>query len=143
MSTLTSANSVVALSIANLYNTPQIMQGYAADDAFAADEVAPTEAVMGVDGKLSAGWTPQPTQLHIMLQADSVSNQIFDDWYAAQKSSRDVYVASGTIALSGTNQKYTMRKGYLTSYTPMPGNKKILQPRKYVITFEEMSAAPF
>jgi hypothetical protein len=143
MSTLTSANSVFALAIANLYPVPQLLQGYAVDDAFTFDDISPTETQMGVDGKLSGGFTPQPTIVSIMLQADSPSCQVFDDWQSMQKSNRDVFVATGLITLSGTGQKYTMQRGFLTSYSPAPGSKKILQPRKFVITFQDVNPAPF
>ena len=63
MATLTSANSAFSLQIANLYPVPQSIQGYAADDAFAVDDVEPVETVMGVDGKLSGGYTPYPIKL--------------------------------------------------------------------------------
>lgn len=141
--TLTNANSVIALAIAGLYPVPQLLQGFSTDDAFTADDVAPVEVQMGVDGHLSAGYVPQAYPLTIMLQADSVSNKIFDDWHNAQKSSKEVYIASGIITLQGTGQKYSMTRGFLTSYNPQPGAKKILQPRKFVITFEDISQAPF
>lgn len=140
--TLTTANSAFALQIAGLYPVPQSIQGYAADDAFAAEDVQPVETAMGVDGKLSGGFTPYPTELNVTLQADSASNDIFDNWMAAQNSSKEAFVANAVIAIQGTGQKYAMTKGFLTSSSPMAGSKKILQPRKFKITFESCSSAP-
>lgn len=142
MATLTTANSVFALSIANLYPVGQILQGYATDDAFAAEDISPAEVLMGVDGKLSGGYVPTPIPQTIMLQADSNSNAIFDDWYYAQKAAGELYIASAIIALQGTSQKYSMNRGILTGYNPMPSAKKILQPRKFVITFESVTLSP-
>lgn len=142
MPTLTTANSVFALSVASVYPTPQLLQGYATDDAFTADDVAPVEVLMGVDGKLSGGFTPVPYVMTIMFQADSPSCRVFDDWHAAQKAAKEVYTASGLIALQGTGQKYAASKGFLTGYSPAPSAKKILQPRKFVITFEDFSMSP-
>ncbi len=142
MATLTTANSALALQIAGLYPVPQTIQGYATDDAFMADDVDPVETQMGVDGHLSGGFTPYPTKLNITLQADSASNGIFDNWLAAQVAAKEVYIANATIIIQGTGEKYTFTKGFITSASPMAGSKKILQPRKFVITFESCTKAP-
>jgi hypothetical protein len=142
MKTLTTANSVFALAINSLYPVAQILQGYAADDAFSADDIAPAEILMGVDGHMSAGYTPVPVPMNIMLQADSDSNQLFDDWFNAMQNARDVYFATGIVTLQGTNEKWALTRGILTSYKPMPDAKKLLQPRKFVITWESATKSP-
>lgn len=142
MSTLTTANSAFSLQVAGLYPVPQSIQGYATDDAFAADDVEPAEVMMGVDGKLSAGYVPYPTKLNVTLQADSASNAIFDNILSAQVAAKELYVCNATIVLAGTGEKYALTRGFLTGATPMSGSKKVLQPRKYVITFEQCSKAP-
>ena len=143
MATLTSANSTLSLQIAGLYPVPQSIQGYAADDAFAVDDVSPVETMIGVDGKLSGGFTPYPTKLHITLQADSASNAIFDNWLSAQLAAKETYIANVAISLPGTGEKFIMTRGFLTAGTPMANAKKVLQPRKYEITFESCTKAPF
>ena len=139
--TLTTANSALAIAIVGLYATPQVIQGYSTDDSFAADDVSGVETQMGVDGYLSGGFTPVPTVLNINLQADSLSNDFFDNWIAAQLTARETYIANATINLPGLGTKYAFTKGFLTSHSPMPGSKKILQPRKFSITFESVSKA--
>lgn len=142
MATLTSANSVLMLAVAGVFPVPQQLQGYATDDAFAANDVKPVEAVMGVDGRLSAGFTPYPTEIEITLQADSPSLSIFDTWKTVQDTARDVFFANMTVTISGTGQKFACSKGALTSASPFPTGRKILQPRKYQITFESVTASP-
>lgn len=142
MSTLTNANSVLMLSIGGVYPVPQQLQGYATDDMFAVPDVSPTEVVMGVDGKLSAGFTPYPTEIEITLQADSASISIFDTWKVVQDTAREVFYANMTVSLPGTGQKFAMTKGVLTSASPMPTGKRILQPRKWKITFESCTPSP-
>lgn len=141
MATLTTANSAFALQIVNLFNSPQLIQGYATDDSFAADDQTSVETQMGVDGGLSAGYTPVPTVLNVMLQADSPSNDIFDQWIQAMRAAREVYVANASIRLQGIAKGYAFTRGYLTSHSPMAGSKKILQPRKFVITFQDCQPA--
>jgi hypothetical protein len=126
MTTLTSVNSVFALSIAGLYPVAQILQGYAADDAFMADDVDPVETLMGVDGLLSGGYTPYPTKIHVTLQANSASMVIFDNWLAAQKAAREIYIGNGNIAIPALGQAWSLGTIFLTGANPIPGVKKIL-----------------
>lgn len=142
MATLTTANSALALAFLPIYPIAQNIQGYATDDAFAADDVEPAEVMMGVDGKLSAGYTPYPTKLNITLQADSESNDIFDNVLLAQKAAKEVFFASGIISIQGTGKKYALNRGVLSSVSVMPSSKKVLQPRKFVITFEDCIMSP-
>ena len=142
MSTLTNANSVLMLAVAGVYPVPQQLQGYATDDMFAVPDVSPTEVVMGVDGKLSAGFTPYPTDIEITIQADSASISIFDTWKVVQDTAREVFYANMTVVLPGTGQKFALTKGVLASASPMPTGKKILQPRKWRITFESCTPSP-
>ena len=142
MATLTSSNSVLMIGIANLYNVPVQIQGYATDDAFTTEEVDTAETMMGVDGKLSAGFTPYPVTLDINLQADSASNLFFDAWIAAEAVAREKYIANATILLPGTSFLYAFTRGFMTKASVMPANKKILQPRKFTIVFQNISRAP-
>jgi hypothetical protein len=140
--TLTAANSAFSLQIAGLYPVPQSLQGYAIDDSFSVDDISPSEAIMGVDGKLSFGYTPYPTKIHVLLQADSDSNDIFDNWISAMQASREVYVANAAISLPGIGKKYVITRGVLTGGNLMAGNKRTLSARKFEITFESCVVSP-
>lgn len=140
--TITSANSVLLLGIANLFNVPVQIQGFATDDMFTLEDVDMAETMMGADGKLSAGWIPVPKSLEITLQADSASNDFFDAWVSAESVAREKYVCNGTILLKGTGRLYTMVTGYLKRGSMMPAAKKVLQPRKFVIEFQDVQPAP-
>ena len=142
MSTLTTANSILLLTVAGLYPVPVPISGYAVDDAFDTEEVQSAETVMGVDGNLSAGFTPYAVPLHVNLQADSLSNVIFDAWIGAEQIAKDKYIAGATILIQGTGALYTFKRGFLTRFPPMPGAKKILQPRRFTIEFQEMTKGP-
>lgn len=142
MSTLTTANSTVSLVVRDLFVTPQRLQGYSTDDSFSAADVAPMQVQMGVDGQLSAGYVPYPTEITFMLQADSPSTEMFDTVLANMNANKEGFIFDGTIYLQGTKAKYAMTKGFLTSATPMSTAKKTLQPRKFTITFESVTKAP-
>lgn len=139
MSTITAANSVVTLSIANLYPTPQQLQGYSADAAFATGDVETAETVMGVDGFMSAGWVPFKTDQTYSIQADSDSRRIFEDWLSAQNQQREVYIATGLIILPAIGRQYVMTRGVLTKAKQIPDAKKVLQAVEYTITWAQIT----
>lgn len=142
MATLTAANSIYMLTVIGLFDTPQQLQGFSADDMWDTDAVESVETLMGVDGILSGGWVPTPKKQMISLQADSASNLIFDAWATAQESARELYIAGGIIRLPGIRTSYALVKGFLTTYRPMPPVKKILQPRQYGVTWGSILPAP-
>lgn len=142
MATITAANAVFQITIAELFQFPQQLQGFAADDVFSHALVAPVETLMGVDGFLSGGWTPQPKVQTIALQADSPSNDIFDSWYQAQEQAREVYIADAHVTLASIKKSFYCIKGFLTNYPPMTDARKILQPRRFTITWEAIKTAP-
>ena len=139
--TITSANSTFVLNIPGVFPIPLAIQGYAADDAFTVEPFDTAEALMGVDGKMSAGYTPTPKKLTVMLQADSPSLEIFDAWVGAMESAREVFFADATIVLPSIQKTYSLTKGALTNAVKLPPNKKVLQPVQYVITFESIQPA--
>jgi hypothetical protein len=141
VSTITAANSVFTLSIPDVFPTPIQLQGYAADDAFSTEDVEPAEARMGVDGLMSAGYTPFMTKFPIMFQADSPSIIIFDSWLGAMKAAQEVFYADASIYLPSVGKSYTCTKGVLTGAKQLPDVKKLLEPMRYTITWESIIPA--
>jgi len=141
MTDITGANSLFTITVADLFSSPFQLQGYAADDAFATDAMTIAETLMGVDGILSGGFVNVETHQTISLQADSPSITYFDQWFSAQKSNQEVYTASATITMPAVGLKYTLKNGFLTTYAPMAGVKKLLQPRQFAITWNSVNWA--
>jgi hypothetical protein len=140
--TLTSANSQFILAVPDVLAGPVPIQGFATDDAFSAESFSPSEVRQGVDGKLSAGFTPQPKKVQITLQADSDSNAVFDAWYGAMDANRETYPCTATFVDPSTGMQYTGIVGWLTDFVPMPPHKKVQEPRVFSITFQDIIAAP-
>ena len=138
---ITSANAVFMLSIGALYASPQQLMNFATDDIYDADAIQAAEAMMGVDGHLTAGHVFEPVPMKIALMADSPSIPIFENWEANQRKVGDVYPAAGTITLTGVNRQFTLNNGFLVSYPTLPSAKKVLQPRIFGITWESISAS--
>lgn len=139
---LTAANAVFMLSVVPLFPVPQRIQGFAADDVFSTNPVQSAEIVMGVDGIMSAGFVFAPTPMQITLQADSQSNQIFDDWYDAQQVSTDGYYASGVMMLPSIGKKWDLVRGALGEFPRFPPVGRILRPRQFTITWQRMTPSP-
>lgn len=138
---LTGANSVITLSQATLFPTPQQLQGFAADDVTDMDAAKILEALMGVDGVLSFGFVWVERMQEITLQADSASNSFFDAISTQQEAVQDVYPLSGTVILPAIGLKFILINGALETYKPMPQVQKIIKPRKYRVVWNKVTPA--
>lgn len=140
--TITSANSVFTLVIPGLFPAPVTLHGYSSDKAFATEALNLAEVNMGVDGRMTAGYTPMPVKQTITLQADSPSKTIFTALMQAMKTAREVFYISASIALPATGEAFTCTRGILTLGKQIPDAAKVLQPMDYEITWESVNATP-
>lgn len=140
--TITSADSVVLLTIDTLYDDAQTLQGYMADRAFETDAVDVAELVRGVDGILSAGWVPYTPRVTLSIMPDSLSAPIFENWVEAERSQRAKLIAQMQIDIPSTRRRYTCTNGYLASIVAIPAALRVLQGRPYIIAFDTISAGP-
>lgn len=138
---VTSANAQFLLSIPGLIPVPVPLQGWAADDAFTVESVDMAEILMGVDGLMSAGYTPNAKKIGLVFQANSPSLDLMYQWVEAMESSKDVLACNGVIVTPSTARIYTLTNGVLTQATKFAAAKKILQPVPFQITFENVKAA--
>jgi hypothetical protein len=141
MATITAANSEFVLRIPGVFSVDQPLEGYATDDAFDNEDVVPTEAKLGVDAIMSAGYTPYLFKQMIHLQADSDAIFVFDQWRQAMDTVREVFFASGTIILPAVGKIVTLTKGTLTRAKPLPDVKELLEAQTYEITWQSVSVA--
>jgi hypothetical protein len=137
--TITSANSVFTIVVASLFPVPVQLQGYSSDKAFTTEALDLAEVQMGVDGRMTGGYTPMPTKQTITLQADSPSRSIFSTLIQATKTAREIFYISGSIALPSTGESYTMTRGILTNVKQIPDVQKVLQPVDFIITWESVN----
>lgn len=140
--TITSANSVFSLSAPDVSPVPVNLQGYAADEAFDNEDVTVAETIMGVDGKMSAGFTPFITKMPITLQADSPSIAFFEQILGAMKASQEVIFVQATIVEPSVGKAFNCINGVLTRVKQLAGAKKVLQPQNFMIDWEDVEPAP-
>lgn len=141
--TLTSANAVLLLSVAGLFDSAQRIQGFTSDDITDTETIQPKQTSMGLDGRLSAGFVPVAVRQNITLQGDSKSNDFFESWLEAEKAAREAYIAGGLLIVSATQRSYTMIRGFLLSIPQTPALRNVVQPRRYAIEWESISPAPY
>jgi hypothetical protein len=125
--TLTVANSSIVLTVEGIHPHGVPLTGYAADNVFEMPTVENGEFSMGIDGKLSAGWVPNPIPLTLTFQADSPSIRILQEIWQREQSTRDKLRTSLTIALPSANLRYTARDGFMQSFQA-PSGQRILHP---------------
>jgi hypothetical protein len=142
MGSITSSNAVLTLAIATLFPIPQQLHGFGTDDIYDIPRIRSVEIMMGVDGVLSGGFIYAAVPMEITLQADSLSNRIFDTWNSQMQAAGETYIAQGNIRLPGVATKFALLTGFLTGYSPSPAAKKVLQPRRYEITWQKIAPAP-
>jgi hypothetical protein len=137
---ITAANAVIVLTLPGIFDQPFQLQQFAADNVFGVEPIESAETAMGVDGTLTGGFVNMPTRQRFFLMADSPANFFFDQWQAQQKALQDTFIAGGTVALKGIKTKYSMVRGFLTTYQPISDAARVLKERQHVITWQ--SALP-
>lgn len=142
MATITSSNSVFMLVIAGLFPVPQQLQGYSADAAFETEAADVAEVVLGVDGIMSAGYVPYLVRQTISLMPDSASASLFETWQQAQKAAQEIYYANGEISMPSVSRRYILTNGVVTSHVAIPGARRVLQARNFIITWGDVSPVP-
>lgn len=136
--TLTVANSVIMMTCEALYTSPTQLQGYAADDVFEIDAVENGEYLMGIDGKLSAGFVYNAIPLTLTLQADSASVPVFENIWNYEVTNRTKLQHNWTVTTPANGRRYNLTNGFMRSYKA-PAGKRILQPAVIQLVFERQS----
>lgn len=142
MSDLTAANAIITLTVPNVFDTPQQLQQFAADDIFSSAQIEAGEGSMGVDGNYSAGFVFKEVPQEYTLQADSASIAIFDEWYAYEQANVLKVKASGLTVLTSVGTRWVMTNGFLMMINPIVSAGKILKPRKWEIRWGRVTPQP-
>lgn len=142
MGTITSANSSFVLTVPDVFPLPQILQGYAADDAFTQEAFDLTETRMGVDGILSGGYTPTPKRITVMLQPDSIALAVFLNWKAAIEAAKETFIGTGNILYPSISLGFTLGTVFFKNSQGLPSAKKVLEPFPAVLEYQDLTSFP-
>ncbi len=141
MKTITASNSVLILTVEELYPSGVEIQKFAADAAFASSDVTLAETRMGVDGKIAAGYTPSIVPLNISLEADSDSYEVMLNILERQQRNQTCYKVTAQITIPALGKEFTFETGVLKVGHPMPDAKKVLEPTTWSFDFESMHSS--
>lgn len=133
---ITSSNAVVILTVEELYPNGVQIQKFATDAAFATSDLNSAEARMGVDGKLAVGYTPNPINVSLTLEADSPSYDVFSNIFQRQQLNQTVYTLTLQISIPALGKDYTLDNGALLSGHILSDAKKVLDPTTWTMVFE-------
>lgn len=137
--TITSADSIFALTVTNLFPSAQTLEGYAADAMFALGDTEMAQSVRGADGKLSAGFVFGEYLQTITIMPDSPSRQIFEAWQLTSLTSKAVFRCNATIILPAIGKKFTLTNGVLQRVKAMPDAQRVLQAMTFQINWESVT----
>jgi hypothetical protein len=134
--TITSADSIFALTVTNLFPSAQTLEGYAADAMFALGDTEMAVSVRGADGKLSAGFVFGEYLQTITIMPDSPSRALFETWQLTSLTSKAVFRCNATIILPAIGRKFTLTNGVLQRVKAIPDANRVLQAMTFQINWE-------
>ncbi|MEG4669618.1 hypothetical protein UXP85_25550, partial [Enterobacter cloacae] len=131
--TITSADSIFALTVTNLFPSAQTLEGYAADAMFALGDTEMAVSVRGADGKLSGGFVFGEYLQTITIMPDSPSRDLFETWQLTSLTSKAVFRCNATIILPAISRKFTLTNGILQRVKAIPDAQRVLQAMTFQI----------
>lgn len=134
--TITSADSIFALTVTNLFPSAQTLEGYAADAMFALGDTEMAVSVRGADGKLSGGFVFGEYLQTITIMPDSPSRELFETWQLTSLTSKAVFRCNATIILPAIGRKFTLTNGILQRVKAIPDAQRVLQAMTIQINWE-------
>ncbi|WP_414456777.1 phage tail fiber protein [Enterobacter kobei] len=141
--TITSADSIFALTVTNLFPSAQALEGYAADAMFALGDTEMAVSVRGADGKLSGGFVFGEYLQTITIMPDSPSRDLFETWQLTSLTSKAVFRCNATIILPAISRKFTLTNGILQRVKAIPDAQRVLQAMTFQINWESVVGEAF
>ncbi|EOH1137919.1 phage tail fiber protein [Salmonella enterica] len=136
--TITSADSIFALTVTNLFPSAQTLEGYAADAMFALGDTEMAVSIRGADGKLSGGFVFGEYLQTITIMPDSPSRDLFETWQLTSLTSKAVFRCNATIILPAISRKFTLTNGILQRVKAIPDAQRVLQAMTFQINWESV-----
>lgn len=132
---ITSANSTLVLTVENLYPAGVKIEGFSTDNSFAMDDDTIAETHMGIDGKLTAGFTPSEKSVTITLDAGSPSYEVLCNIYNMSKTNMTVLDTSMQITVPALGKEFSFKNGVMVTGHPLSAGEKVLGNTNWVFHF--------
>ena len=138
---ITSANSKVKLFSA-LTPAGLSFEGYSSDAGWASEAVQIAEARMGIDGKVSFGYTPNPVPMTFTFQPDSQTIDQLNNIVTSSVVNKKPYFVQLIIEMPAIGKSFNCANGAITTAKILPDGSKVLEPQTYTITFQSVTPSP-
>lgn len=138
---ITSANSSIVISSADIALAATQLEGFGADASFATEDVESAVTQIGVDGKMSAGWVPRITNMTITLNPASASVAVFDTIITTADTLRAPVWLNCVVQIPSIGKSYTLSKGVLSRVKQAPDGGRVLAEQKFTLSFESCRPA--
>lgn len=141
--TITSADSIINLTVTNLYPSGFQLQEFEAQNIFDFSDTEVAETLRTADGKLVAGFVYGDLSQVFHLAASSPNRSNIETWYLSQRTAVAIFRCNATVILPSLGKKYTCTNGVLTQCKVMPTAGRVLQPVTFTIQWETVTPEAF
>ena len=138
---ITSANATLILTVENLYPAGVKIEGFSTDNSFAMDDDTIAETHMGVDGKMTAGFTPSEKSITITLDAGSPSYEVLCNIYNTSKTNMTVLETSMQRTVPALGKEFSLKNGVMISGHPVPSGEKVLGNTAWTFHFGKFESS--
>ena len=138
---ITSTNATLILTVENLYPAGVKIEGFSTDNSFAMDDDTIAETHMGVDGKMTAGFTPSEKSITITLDAGSPSYEVRGNIYNTSKTNMTVLETSMQITVPALGKEFSLKNGVMISGHPVPSGEKVLGNTAWTFHFGKFESS--
>lgn len=134
---ITSATSKITLFSA-ITPTGVNFEQYSADSAWTRDENTVIESRMGVDGKISFGYTPSVKSASFVFQPNSPSLDGLSRIIQTQNASMKPIVCQIVISVPSIGKTFTLANACITTGDLLPEGAKVLEPVTITVNYESI-----
>ena len=138
---ITSANATLILTVENLYPAGVKIEGFSTDNSFAMDDDTIAETHMGVDGKMTAGFTPSEKSITITLDAGSPSYELLCNIDNTSKTNMTVLETSMQRTVPALGKEFSLKNGVMISGHPVPSGEKVLGNTAWTFHFGKFESS--
>lgn len=138
---ITSANSTANMYV-DIFPAGIKFEQYSADGAWTSDTYSVLETRMGVDGKMSAGYTPVEKEVTFTFQANSPTLSKLDILWQTMEVSKTPLFAQISIKLPSIKKEFVLANVVMMNYKLLPDAQKVLEPVDVTFRCESITSVP-
>lgn len=138
---ITSANSVAYMYL-DIFPAGIKFEQYSADGAWSSDTYSVLETRMGVDGKMSAGYTPVEKEVTFTFQANSPTLDKLDIVWQTMEVSKTPLFAQLSIKIPSIKKEFVLANAVMMNYKLLPDAQKVLEPIDVTFRCESITSVP-